>query len=442
MRSQARKLVLLVCVLTAVGCEKAEVETLSPKVGRIVESFTEPAKTRLAKTWRITMPVAGRIARIGLEPGDPVAKDKELVAFDTLPLEKNVEEAEAFVKELEAELKVKDNNQLEMLAKKEAQATVRASDEALKASDAEVKAEKARSDRAAIELARKHKLHKSGTLSDSALDDAELAAETALIELRKQEFYLAALRAIMIAVNLGPRAVEEYLGRKGQERGAIVQKLIQAKARLARARHDLKLASVRSPIDGVVLQRHEQGDGALPEGTDLLLLGNLDELEVEADVLTQDALRLAERSVVWLQPAAGHQEIGGKVKRIEPAGFTKLSSLGVEQQRVKVIVSLDERPKGLKVGYRLQARFITGTKDDALIVPRFSVLQAPDRSFYVYKVAEGRLAKQAVSIGLRSDLELEVVEGLTKDDAIVARPDTTLKDGQKVKATGESDGAK
>jgi len=139
-----------------------------------------------------------------------------------------------------------------------------------------------------------------------------------------------------------------------------------------------------------------------------------------------------------MQPAARRAAIWGKVKRIEPAGFTKLSSLGVEQQRVNVIVSLPPQHEGLGVGYRVQAQFFTGAKSNALIVPRYGVLQAPDRSFYVLKVVDGKMRKQAVTIGLRSDLELEITSGLSENDLIVARPDTTMKEGAKVKASEQS----
>ena len=136
-----------------------------------------------------------------------------------------------------------------------------------------------------------------------------------------------------------------------------------------------------------------------------------------------------------LEPAVGLATLAGKVKLVEPAGFTKLSSLGVEQQRVKAIVAFDGKHDNLGVGYRLQARFLTGSKTDALIVPRFSVLQAPDRTFYVFKVTGGKLQRQPITLGLRSDLELEVVEGLADSDRIVARPDATMKDGMKAETT-------
>jgi HlyD family secretion protein len=182
-----------------------------------------------------------------------------------------------------------------------------------------------------------------------------------------------------------------------------------------------------------VLEKYEQGDRTLPAGYDLILLGNLDELEVIADVLTQDALCLSPGSKVSLKPASDTDSIPGIVKRIEPAGFTKLSSLGVEQQRVNVIVSFAGEHKNLGVGYRLMATFITGSKDDALIIPRYSVLQAPDQSFYVLKIVKGRIHKQPTELGLRSDLEMEITDGLSEEDVIILKPDTTMKEGMRVK---------
>ncbi len=167
--------------------------------------------------------------------------------------------------------------------------------------------------------------------------------------------------------------ISQLINKKGLEKEVLVHRLAQAQSRLKRAEHNLDLARIRSPIDGIVLERNEPGDRTLPSGRPLLLVGSLDQLEVVSEVLTQDALRLTLGGTVRLESAAGNSPITGKVKRIEPQGFTKRSSLGVEQQRVNVIVTLDAKPKALGTGYRLHARFFTGAKGDArqLLVNRF-----------------------------------------------------------------------
>ncbi len=240
------------------------------------------------------------------------------------------------------------------------------------------------------------------------------------------------MKAVVFAVNLGPVYVNRYVDKKQLERDVLEHQLTQAKQRYELAKHNLELAKVISPIDGVVLKKFEQGGGPLPAGKPLLLLGDLKLLEAVADVLSEDALKLKPGGPVSLKPAVGLKSFKGAVKRIEPAGFTKLSSLGVEQQRVNVIIKFDEHLPNLGVGYRVQARFFTGKNDSALIVSRFSVIQEPDGAFYVFKVIDNKLKKQKVKIGLKSDLNLEITEGLNKDDLIVARPDTTMTEGMKI----------
>jgi HlyD family secretion protein len=404
------------------GCGGTAVETVSSRRGEIRESFEEPAKTRLEKTYQMSMPVSGRIGRIDLEPGDLVSFGQSLAQFDLVPFQKAVDKARAAVNALEAEIVVKDYDSIEKTALIETRSTIKAAQEALNAADQQVAAEKARADRAALTLKRMSGLKEGQAIPQSQLDDATLAADTTQLELKRQEFYRAALNALFVAINLGPLYIEKYLGRKGLEKDVLAQKLAEAEANLAEAEHSLGLAALASPINGVVLEKYSQGAGTLPVGKPLLLLGNLDDLEVEADVLTQDALRLHPGGKVSLLPAYELKPIMGKVKRIDPAGFTKRSSLGVEQQRVRVIVSMEGSVKGLGVGYRLQARFFTGSKANALIVPRFSVMQERDRSYYVFKMVDGKPHKTRVILGLKTDLELEIARGLNENDLIVARP--------------------
>ena len=420
------------------GCGKApETKVTTARRAAIEETFTEPARTRLEQSWKVTMPVDGRIGRIGLEPGDSVQAGQELVEVDRHPYEQHVAEARDTVKELNASLRLNAYDALEKTFAVEAQATIDATSETIKAAHSQVDAERARSDRANLELARIQKLRQEKTVPQSQLDDAELLAATSTIELRKQEFYLAASNAIFTAIRLGPRYIEEWLGRKAIQRDELEARLGQAQARLERAEHDLDLARVTAPISGVVLKKYQGGDGSLSAGEPLLEIGNLAGLEGIAEVLTPDAMRLAEGSPVTLEPAVGMAGISGHVKRIEPAGFTKLSSLGVEQQRVNVIVALDSLPAGLGVGYRLEARFITGSHPDALVVPRSAVLQATDQSYYVFKVEGGRLVRQPVKIGLRSDTEMEITDGLAGGDCVVALPNATMRKGDRVRPVEE-----
>ncbi|TET31621.1 MAG: HlyD family efflux transporter periplasmic adaptor subunit [Planctomycetota bacterium] len=445
-RPRTRNYIIMLAVLFPIslllltGCGGAtEVRFVTPRKGDITESFLEPARTRLAKTYLITMPVSGRINRIELEPGYKVSTGQTLAKYDLVPFQQALAEARAAVDEFDASLKVAGDVTMENTTLIQSSAAVKSAEEALKSSQAQINALKKREMRAAKELERLEKLDKEGAVSKTTLDDARLNSETSTIDLRKAEFSHAGLDANVTAVKLEPKSIKELIARKGLEREVVVHRLAQAKARLARAEHELKLAEIKSPIDGVVLERYSQGDGTLAAGTPLLLLGNLEQLEVIAEVLTQDALKLKPGTEVSLEPATGSEKVSGNVSLIEPSGFTKLSSLGVEQQRVNVIVVLDNKPKNLGVGYQVQARFLTGSKKEAMVIPRFSVLQAPDRSFYVFKIVDDKLVRQGVEIGLQCDLELEVTKGLFITDKIVAAPDTTMDEKMKVKVTGRTE---
>ena len=433
-----RLLILPLLASLLVGCAgQSAVETIQPRVKRIEESFKEPAKTRLARSYHVNMPISARVDYISLEPGTMVKKGQLLAKIDDKPFELAVSEAQAIVDELKASLVVQEYDKMEQSALEESKAVVSASDEALKASTAQIEAQQARMERATKELARAQKLAKSKAIPQSELDDAQLTADTAIIDLKKEEFNKAALKALISAVRLYPRVVEEYMGKKKLEKAELAKRIAAAEVRLEKAQYELALTKITSPIDGIVLERFEKGERMVEAGVALLSIGSLDELEITADVLTIDAMKLKKGSKVELESLPNEPTFWGKVKRIEPSGFTKLSSLGVEQQRVRIVVEAEMKsiPKNLSlgVGFRLHARFITGEKSSAVVIPRASVMQAPDGSFFVYKVLNDKLVRQSIRLGLQSDMELEIVSGLVKGQAIVARPDSNMEDGMAVK---------
>jgi HlyD family secretion protein len=272
-------------------------------------------------------------------------------------------------------------------------------------------------------------LQKEGSSSQSDLDDAELEANTARAHFNAATAEHKRLTAMKTSAVAQVAMIQSRIDRKGLEAANVLRQLDQAQARAQRAKHDLDLAAVASPIDGVVLERHQLGGGPIPAGTPLFLLGELNELEVEADVLTQDAFQLSPGAPVEYVVASGLPPLQGKVVRIEPAGFTKISSLGVEQQRVVVISSLDSRPENLGLGFRLIARYKKSSLDKALLVPRSSVLQDPNGTRYVFRDTEGVARRVDVELGLRSDFEVQIVKGLSAGDRVVQTPDATVTDG-------------
>ncbi|MEE8166225.1 MAG: efflux RND transporter periplasmic adaptor subunit [Myxococcota bacterium] len=377
------------------------------------------------------MQVAGRIGRIDSEPGDRVTKGQVLAEFDLVDFNNAIRDAEANIDRLRAALRVLDDNTLELTSLSEAEAVAQSAEESVRGAGARVKAAQARVDYTQKEVARN--LAADRTVSDAALDAARYEADTAVEDLSRANSDLESQRAMLKANRLAPKRIRQTIERKKIERVENLAQLAGAQALLERVRHELELARVISPIDGIVLERYERGERPLPLGQELLLLGNPGEIELEAEVMTEDALKLAPGGKVLLESLFGSLKLNGRVKRIEPQGFTKLSSLGVEQQRVLVIVEIEDPPENLRVGFRLHARFFTGYKTDAIILPRFAVLQAPDQTYYVYAVEDGRLTRREVKLGLRSDLEHEIAEGLDEDSLVVTNPDSTMSEGTAVK---------
>jgi HlyD family secretion protein len=416
------------------GSGGRRVEVLSPRRGEIRESFREPAKTRLENTWTIAAQVSGRIGRIELEPGDRVEAGQALAEFDRVPLQTAVDEALARVERLSAQIALIEDASVEMADLAAGEARVQSSLDRVRAAEAQLESARARVERTQRDLERARELVAVGALAEQALNAEEHAATEAAEGLRQAEAELAALRGVVASDRSSAQMTEKRIGLKALERRQILASREEARAQLEAARHNLELARIVSPIDGVVLERYERGEAPVAQGTPLLLLGNPEEIEVIADVLSEDALRLKIGGEVALEALSGERMLGGRVRRIEPQGFTKLSSLGVEQQRVNVIVELNEPRPELGVGFRLHARFFTGSRPDALIVPRYSVLQAPDQSFYVFVVEGNELRRRTVTPGLKSDLEVEIVGGIEEGALVVAAPDSTMEEGASVRA--------
>jgi HlyD family secretion protein len=181
-------------------------------------------------------------------------------------------------------------------------------------------------------------------------------------------------------------------------------------------------------------------------GTVLLKIGDLKELEVEVDVLSQEVVKVkVGQPAEIFGPAIGASPLHGSVKSIYPAGFTKVSSLGVEQQRVKVIVAFNEddqrrlierREKkewDLGVDYRVRVRIVTNQSSAALVIPRSALFRGADGKWQVFVVRGGRAVLQPIEVGLMNDEEVEVRGGVNADELLVLAPETNLVDGTKVK---------
>jgi HlyD family secretion protein len=188
---------------------------------------------------------------------------------------------------------------------------------------------------------------------------------------------------------------------------------------------------VRSPIDGRVLHVFQESEAVVPAGTRLLELGEPADLEVEIDVLSRDAVRIAPSAKVLLEHWGGDAPLVARVRLIEPAAFLKVSALGIEEQRVYVIADLVDPPaKRARLGdaYRVEARIVLWESDDVLKVPAGALFRRGD-GWAVFAVVDGRAELRPVQVGHNNGLEAEVLGGLAEGAAVVLHPSDRIQDG-------------
>jgi HlyD family secretion protein len=346
----------------------------------------EEGRTRVKDRYQLSAPIAGQMSRVTLEPGDRVAPGDALFVIDPQPAAP-----------------------LDARARAQAQATLARAESALQASQTQMQVEQARAALADSELARLEPLGASGHVSAAALERAQAEARSAT----------AALRSARFAVDVARH-----------ERDV---------ARAALGAHDAGRGSaplqVRSPVEATVLRRLRESAGAVQPGTEVLTLGDLDSLEVEVDVLSPDAVRLQPGMRVEFERWGGDETLTGRVRRVEPSGFTKISALGVEEQRVWVMVEPDgerEAWRRLGDGYRVEARFVVWQHDDVLQVPAGALFREDDR-WAAYVLDGDRVRRRQVEVGRRSGLLAQVLGGLQAGERLVLHPGRDLRDGDRVR---------
>lgn len=281
-----------------------------------------------------------------------------------------------------------------------------------------------------------------------ALDaEAQLRAEfeATRIELETMRPDVGRTAALVEAGALARRELERVRG----DVAALEERLAAARHLADRASHEVEAAraalrppptggpplELRSPVSGRVIERFEESEGFVTAGTPLLELGDPVRLEVVVDVLSVDAVRILSGADARIEAWGGPAPLPGAVERVEPTAETVISALGVEEQRVDVIVDLLVEPSqyaGLGEGYRVEARIVTDRAFDVVVVPEAALFRRGD-GFATFRVIRRRARLTPVRIGLRNGSVAEVIEGLEPGDLVVLHPTGSIEDGTRVK---------
>jgi len=349
----------------------------------------EEGKTRVRERYTVSAPVAGYLRRIDLKAGDAVAAG-QMVAV--------IEPARSVA--------------LDPRTRAQAQAQARAAQAALAAAQENARAASAAAQLAQQERARVEALRQSNFVSAQALDSARTAETRA--------------RAAEAAVQHAVRVARFDL--------ATAQAAVASTDRL-QAGGTAEQIPVRAPVAAHVLKLLHESEGAVTAGQPLLEIGDPASLEIEVEVLSTYAVKIAPGSKVILDRWGGERPVEGRVRVVEPSGFTKISALGVEEQRVRVIVDFSSPREAwarLGDGYRVEARFVLWEGQDVLQLPTSALFRQGEG--WAAFVIDGRRARLApVELGQRAGLATEVRSGLAAGDKVVAHPDETIKDGVRVK---------
>ena len=420
---------------------RIEVDVAAVAQGRIEELIDEQGKTRLPQTYLITMPYAGRIEAIKLTEGTRVEKGQQVAGIVPLDLELSLDAAQSAVERLQASIVENKDVTVEQTGKAQALQFVKSMRKSVEAAANRVIAGEGKLTFAIKQLDRYRELREKQAAAQEEYDQKTLDEIQSRVDLQQDKLVLAAMEALEIGTALMPTMIQQYIDRKALTVKVHEEQKQEALARLKQAMEDERRGRMLSPVSGVVLKRKVSNERYLPAGEVLLEIGRLEDLEVEAEVLSQDVVRVKRGDPVSIYgPAIGPKPARGRVEKIYPAGFTKVSSLGVEQQRVRVIVKFEaedldrvRQEQELGVDYRVRVRIVTAEKPEAVVVPRSALFRAADGKWQVMAVRGGRVAKLTIATGLMNDQLVEVVEGLKPGDLVVRAPESRLTDGARVR---------
>jgi HlyD family secretion protein len=389
MKKNMRKLVVVaavagVAVLLVLAFRPAalDVDIATVRRGALQETLEQEGKTRMHDSFVLASPVAGRLKRIELHAGDPVKAGEIVATIDPVPLEPQQRAA------LEARLQTAQELEREAAAR----------------------VQRAEADRsqAKADLERATKLAAEGVIAREALEKAQTVDKTANKELD------AALFKSKAAASQVEEAKAALLATAAQDPAGI------------------KTVYLRSPVPGRILRLIEQSERVVGQGTPMVSIGYTPRLEIVADYLTTDAVKITPGMPALIEEWGGSKPVLARVRLVEPGAFTKISALGVEEQRVNVVLDFVSAPEQLGDAYRVEVRVITWRGASVLKVPLSALFRRGDE-WNVFIAETDRASRRNVKIGHRSDLEAEVLDGLREGERVIVHPGNELTDASRIR---------
>jgi HlyD family secretion protein len=348
-------------------------------------------KARVRNVYIVSAPLAGRITRVDLKAGDEVEANRTLIT--------SLEETDpAF---LDARTRAKLEAQL------------RAAEASFNLAKAELEQARAALAFSKSELQRSETLFERGTVTARGLEQAKL-------DLQTHETRVAAAQAAQAMRHFEVEMARAALIEPGEG------EFYSASARCC--------IPVRSPVDGRVLRVLRESETVVQAGEPLIEIGNPTDLEIVVDLPSSEAVRIPADAAVAIEAWGGVQALSGRVRQVEPSAFTKVSALGIEEQRVNVIIDLNEPPaarRALGHGFRVLAKVVVYAAEDAVLVPAGALFRE-GRHWAVFVAVDGRARLRQVEIGANDGRLAEVSDGLSEGESVVVYPNDRINDGVRI----------
>jgi HlyD family secretion protein len=347
--------------------------------------------TRIHDIYTVSTPIEGRITRIEIEPG-AIVQAGETVLANMFPANPRF---------------------LDERAEMQAKADVEGARAALALARAKVRQAQAQLDYEQANFKRSMELYKKNLLSTAELESGELRITTLKAELETAVSNEAVMQARLDAAQ------------------AILTQPDKSNEDFSNSGHCH--ICIHSPVDGHVLRILHKSEGIIPVGTPLVEIGNPQDLEVKIEMLSVNAVKVVPGDEAIIKRWGG-DDIRARVRQVEPSGFTKVSALGVEEQRVNVILDLIdplEKWQSLGDAFRVEAEIIIERADNVLLVP-LSALFRDNEQWSVFKVEQGTARLQSVTPGRKNDYYAEIIEGLHQGDVVIVHPGNDVAEGVSV----------
>ena len=374
-------LVVVSLVVWAFVPKPIKVERGRVEKGMLRVTVDEEAETRVHDRFEVATPVTGRLRRIGLHAADAVEKGETLAQVEPLPLD--------------------PRDRAELLARLEsAQAIQR---------EASAMVERMRVEylQARRNLERASKLGSTGVISREELElaetaeaNSEKALEAAKFKSRAADYEVQVAKAGLVAL--------------AEERGDRP-----------------RLVNLHSPVRGHVLRLLQQSERVVSAGTPILQVGYPSQLEIVSDVLSTEAVKVSPGDPVLIENWGGDGSLQARVRTVESSGFTKISALGVEEQRVNIVMDFFDPPGRLGDGYRVDVRIVVWEGKEVLTVPA-SALFRRGAGWSAFVIENGRARTRDVEVGHKSALKAEILKGLSEGADVILHPGNQIADGTRV----------